>query len=112
MNTEKMKATKILEELIDYFFRNNVTNMKIALDFESNEIIVHVKGSCPQKPDDFDELYDVLNSPRQPEIEEYYFELLGGNDRREELGLLGSLVDSALMSYENGMMSIKVTRKL
>lgn len=111
MYREKNKATKILEELIDYFLRNELNEMNMRLHLGEDELMVHIDGPCPEKPPDYDELYDFLNEPRRPELEEYYFELLGGNVRHEELKLLGSMVDRAEMSYEKGQLTITVYRK-
>lgn len=48
----------------------------------------------------------MLNATSRPELEEYYYELLGSN----ELKLLGSLIDRAEMSFEDKQLCIKVYR--
>ena len=110
MATEKNKASKILDELVDYFFRNKIYQMNITLDYSAKEIIVHLDGPCKEKPSDYDNLFEILNEERRPELEEYYYGLLGGDFNREELNLLGSMIDKAEMSYEDNHLSITVYR--
>ncbi len=112
MYTERSKASKILEELIDYFFRNQINQMSMTLDYSEAETRIHIEGPCPEKPEDFERLYELLNEPRRPELEDYYYELLGGSVRHEELALLGSLIDKADMSYADQHLAITVYRNL
>ena len=111
MDRERQKASKILEELIDYLFRNKVNDMNMSLNYREDHVRIHIEGICPEKPADFQELHDLLNAPRRPELEGYYYELLGSSVRHGELKLLGSLINQADMSYENGRLSITVFRK-
>src|SRR5690554_5372929 len=110
MPTEKNKAGKILNELVDYFFRHEIHHMEMSLHYTKEEIVVHIEGDCDRKPENYDELYRLLNEERRPELEEYYYSLLGGDFKREALSLLGSLIDRAEMSYEMNKLSITVYR--
>lgn len=112
MTNERMKATKILEELIGYFFNHGIDHLKMKLDYNETEFIINVEGLCTSRPYDLDKLEELLNEPRQAELEEYYWGLLGGNSQRQELNLLGSLVDSADVVCDNNKLSITVNRKI
>lgn len=112
MKNEQLKAIKILEELIDYFFRNGSYDLNMALKYHKDKICIHVEGTCEHRPADFMELYELLNSARRPELEGYYYELLGSSVGNGELKLLGSLIDRADMSYENNLLSVTVFRYL
>lgn len=111
MSNERMKATKILEELIGYFFNHNIDHLKMDLNYKEKEFIIQVEGQCSSRPSDLDHLIELLNEPRQDELEEYYWGLLGGNSQRQELDLLGSLVDCSEVTYEENILSITVYRK-
>jgi len=111
MTNERMKATKILEELIGYFFNHGIDQLKMELDYNDKKFIIKVKGQCASRPYDLDQLAELLNEPRQAELEEYYWGLLGGNSQRQELNLLGSLVDSADVICDDNTLSITVCRK-
>lgn len=111
MAKEKNKASKILSELVDYFFRNKIYQIKMSLVYTDEETIIHIEGPCPNKPEDYDDLNELLNEERRPELEEYYYGLLGGNYKRDELSLLASIIDKADMFYENNQLSITIYRK-
>ena len=110
MPTEKNKATKILSELIDYFFRNKIHKINMSLEYSKSATIIRLDGPCTHKPDDYDDLFEVFNEERRPELEEYYYSLLGGDFKRDEINLLGSMIDKAEMSYEDNHLSITVYR--
>lgn len=110
MSKERQKASKILEELIDYFFRQKANRLTMSLDYEKDQTRVHVEGMCENKPEDFQEFEELMNAPRRPELEGYYYELLGSSSSHGELKLLGSLIDRAQMSYEDQKLSITVYR--
>lgn len=111
MTKERTKAIKIVDELIAYFFAHQLTHINIDLNYGLNQLEVTVKGSCKKQPDDLDQLEDVLNSERQEELEDYYASLLGENRNYNELNLLGALVDSADITYDNQQLIITVYRK-
>jgi hypothetical protein len=109
---ERQKASKILEELLDYFFRNGVTDLNMSLNFQGDQVRIHVSGPCEKEPDDFNELHDLLNATRRPELEGYYYELLGSSVGYGELKLLGSLIDHAETQYEDQILSVTAYRLL
>ena len=111
MTSERMKATKILEELIGYFFNHNIDYLQMELEYKDTEFIIKVEGTCSSRPSDLDHLNELLNTPRQAELEEYYWGLLGGNSQRQELNLLGSLVDCADVIFNEEILSVTVYRK-
>ena len=107
---ERQKASKILEELIEYLIRNGANHIEMSLSFQPDYVKIHVEGDCPVKPANFHVLHDLLNAPRRPELDGYYYELLGSSVRQGEMKLLGSLVDRAETEYEKGRLSITVYR--
>lgn len=111
MSRERSKAVRIMGELIGYFFRHEIYDLEMELHYDTEEVRVSAKGPCAERPLDLDALEDVLNAPRQVELEEYYAELLGGRSFREELGLLGSMVDASEIRYEEGTLSIALVRR-
>ena len=112
MTSERLKSIKMLEELIGYFFRHQINDLQMDLHYGDTECRIMLEGTCPSRPADLEQLNELLNAPRQPELEEYYWGLLGGNDTRQELNLLGSLVDCADVSYNLQKLSITVHRKI
>lgn len=106
-----MNAIRIIDELIAYFFAQQITDINIDLDYGLSQTEISVQGPCKEEPADLDQLEDVLNSERQEELEEYYSSLLGENRNYHELNLLGALVDGADITFDNQQLSITVYRK-
>lgn len=107
-----MKAIKMVDELISFYFKIGITDIQIDLQYKEGEIEISLKGHCLHPPrEELEMLTEVLNAPRQEELEEYYWELVGESDHYQELTLLGSLVDYAEIDYHKNQLTIKVCRK-
>ncbi|SDL07406.1 hypothetical protein [Natronincola ferrireducens] len=112
MTHDKMKAIKIVDELIAFYFKLGITKFEIDFCYEEKEIKISLQGECKKPPvEELEELNEFLNHPRQEEFEEYYWELVGVNDHYQELILLGALVDNGDIDISNGELRITVTRK-
>lgn len=110
MTHEHNKSSKVLCELVNFCFINKVNNLEIFLDYEDKGFTIKLKGKCNEKPKNLNKLNDMINSPRQKEYEEYYWGLLGVDDHKQELYLLGSLVDSGEIKYYNNTIEIRLER--
>lgn len=106
-----MKAIKIVDELLSYFFSYHIMNVQIDIQYGMSEVAITVEGDTETRPDNLEELDEVLNKERQVELEEYYWSLLGENRNYHELNLLGSFVDRANIVFENSHLSVTVYRK-
>lgn len=111
MQSEKNKAKRILQELLGYYFSHEIDDLNINLHCTNVECTITLTGKTPSKPNDLKQLRETLNSPRQPEVEEYYWQLLGVSNEKHELNLVGSLIDSAEVTYDKGILKITVCRK-
>ncbi|AKL96947.1 hypothetical protein CACET_c35160 [Clostridium aceticum] len=113
MSNDKMRAIKIVDELMCFFFNIDITKLKIDFDYEEkSQIKVSLQGDCSNPPKEkLQELEEILNAPRQDVLEDYYWELVGENDNYDELTLLGALVDGGDIKYNNNKLRITVYRK-
>lgn len=108
-----MKAIKIVDELISLYFNIGITDLHIDLQYTEKNIIVTLEGDCENPPlEKLDSLQEVLNTPRQEELDEYYWELVGENDQYQELTLLGALVDRGKIDYKDNRLKIIVYRNI
>jgi hypothetical protein len=110
MTNEKSKAVKILVELIGFFILNDIEQIDMNLSFKDKGFTVSLKGSCDCVPDELKKLNETINAPRQNELEEYYWGLLGSSNTKQELYLLGSLVDSGEVEFIDGILKVTVER--
>lgn len=60
--------------------------------------------------DKIEELIHCLDFPKQEEMEEYYWELMGDCDIDTELSLIGMMIDSYTVKYEDGFIHLTLTR--
>lgn len=106
----RMKSIKILDEIIGYFLHYEIDDLDIRFRSSQTSLKICVSGQANAKPQDLEQLDTLLNAPRKPEYEEYYWALLGTGSNRSELRLLGSLVDKGRAAFENGRLTISVER--
>jgi len=111
LTKERMKTIKVIDELIAYFFSHQVDSLQVDVHYGQKQVKIMLQGTCVKKPDDLDQLDEVLNTPRRDELEEYYWSLLGESRSYQELNLLGALVDCADVIYENQKLTVTVFRK-
>jgi len=111
MRHEVKKISRIVDELTTLFLKEDTNE----LDFK----IAITKEKCTIKIIDyhtnFDDAYlehlsKRLNSQRQREIEEYYWQLAGETDEDDEITLVSAMVDSAIVEKKDGNLILELTR--
>lgn len=109
---ERDKAKRIVDELLTYFFSNDIEEIQIGLDFTSEGFSIKIQGKTEDEPKNVLHLLELLNTPRDLSIESYYDELLGITHHEEEdYHLLGLMIDEAEISFDAPIFEIKVFRK-
>ncbi|HZK32947.1 MAG TPA: hypothetical protein VFC60_00475 [Tissierellaceae bacterium] len=111
MKYKREKLIKIMNELVNFCLHINMSELIINFKSDKDWGEVSVEGYCANPPmDRLENLEYILNSPRQPELEGYYWNLLGDGHGRQELEMVGTLVDSGSISYEDNILKISVKR--
>ncbi len=101
MNHEKMKIIKILDEILSFSFSNKADNIDINIKLQDQQTIITFKDNSKNlSADRLEEINENLNIDKQPEIEEYYWELIGQNDYCDELSVVGLMIDKAISKYD------------
>ncbi|MBO0469298.1 hypothetical protein JZO66_01980 [Enterococcus sp. DIV0242_7C1] len=109
---EREKAKRIIDELLTYFFSNDIEDIRIGLDFTSEGFYIEMQGQTKDEPEGVLNLLELLNTPRDLSIESYYDELLGITHHEEEdYHLLGLMIDEAEINFDSPIFDIKVFRK-
>ena len=111
MNKDK-KTFNLTNELMSYFFDLGVENIQIKINSNQDEVEISIWG----RVEDFslrqiEDLEMSLNTPRETQVEGYYFELTGNNSHIHELPLVGMMTDKAEVNYEDNQLEITVQRR-
>lgn len=110
MKKEKRKALKIAAEIIRYFVSQHIMQMSVDFDFRDDGFFIAVSGTTHKKPKDLDQLAAALQEGRQPELDEYYDDLLGTDSKNQGYHLLGAMVDSSDVQFDGTTLTVRVGR--
>jgi len=111
MDHEIKKISKIIDELITFFLLHGTDKMNVSIESTEECYKIHIDCNninCSDKKVQL--LNNYLNSPRQPEVEEYYWELTGESDIAPELSLVGAMIDKAEIDFKGTSISITLYR--
>lgn len=111
MKYKREKLIKIMNELVNLCLHINMSDLEIKFSCDEDEGRISIQGPCDNPPMEMlEDLEFILNSPRQEELEEYYWSLVGDGHGNRELEMVGVLVDSGKISYKNNILKISVIR--
>lgn len=102
-----MRITKIVNELITYFFSIGATNININLEEKDKYFKIFLK--CNYSGKDKTKINTILKQlqcEKQTEVEEYYWELAGSSDMDNELTLVGMMIDDAKINIMENTIEI------
>jgi len=111
MDHDIEKARQILSEVIGYFLDSGIYGMQVSFDPTDEGFRISVSGPSPQEPADFHAFRQALSDGFQPELAEYYLQLLDMRPGKEHHHLLGAIVDEADAVYEQGILTVKVFKR-
>lgn len=113
MKNERDKLIKVLDELMNFCFSLDMHDLKIDFSIDDSRGIINIEGPCKEAPLDTLETFEnALNDTRQPEFEEYYWPLIGGDHGYPEIELLGTFIDEGKVTFENNYLKIYILRKI
>lgn len=94
MNSEDAKIIHIAGELTSYFLRLNSKKIDVSIRIleDNTEITIKARDTVLSR-EQTEELSIQLSSPRQREVEGYYWNLAGGGHDGEELRLISTMID-------------------
>ena len=96
-----MKIIKIIDEILSVSFANQANEVDINVKVTGNQTRINFKGNCKSvTKEKLTEIEEMLNLEKQPELEQYYWELIGQNDYADELSIVGLMIDEAQVSYD------------
>lgn len=112
MRFKREKLIKIMNELVNFCLEIDMENLDINFRCDRNRGEITVSGHTENPPmKRLRDLEAILNAPRQQELEEYYWVLVGDGHGYQELEMVGTLVDSGSITYEDEILTIYIARR-
>ncbi|MGL4335425.1 MAG: hypothetical protein ACRCST_00935 [Turicibacter sp.] len=105
------RISKIIDELVNYFFSLGATNINVSINEEPCQFEIHL--TCNYKPNQkakIKQLTKYLNTEKQVEMEECYWELAGDICTNNELALIGMMTDKVNIESTEDTLDIKLYR--
>lgn len=112
MNLRLEKKMRIISELVSFCHNQGAVEYSMRLaEVGPRESTIMVAARMEQiEPSALEYLIDMLNLPRSREVEQAYWELTGDTESSDDLTLIGQMVDSAVVTHENGVLVIEAVR--
>ena len=112
MKHKREKLMRIMNELVIFCENINMWDININFKLAKNHGEVTVSGYSENPPlERLKNLEYILNAPRQKELEEYYWALVGEDHGHQELEMVGILVDGGTINYVDQILTICIYRK-
>lgn len=107
---ETLKSIKLISELAAFVFKAGGKEFDIKFKDKDEKIKITIESDIEGLTESCIATLEGLDTPRQSEVENYYWELVGENDNYQELTLVGMMIDEAEYSYEDKHLKITVTK--
>ena len=106
-----LKSLKLITELATFVFKAGGSEFDVHFKEKDQEIKISIESRIENlNLSNLRESLKGLNTERQSEVEEYYWELAGESNTSEELTLVGMMIDNAEYSYDDDILKITVYR--
>ncbi len=114
MRHEIKKITKIVDEVITFCMcAFGATNTEVSIERAPGEYRVRfLFQGVSINTAELSDLEKTMAVGRNPELEDYYWQLAGETESSNELELIAMMSDSATVEYHDGILNIALTRKL
>ncbi len=111
MKHNKKRISRIVDEMVTYFFSIGATDINVNIKEEETQYKIFVKGNYLEKyKEKLIKLKKCLAYPKQEEMEEYYWELTGECDVDTELTLVGIMTDKVEMKITDDYIEVVLYR--
>lgn len=112
MQHETKKITLIVNELLTVLLLDGSSEIDIKIKKQSQRTeITMIQHQCCHDDRFIELLRYNLNTQRQKEVEGYYWQLVGENDSGDELYLVGTMIDQAIVERRGEDLFIHLIRK-
>lgn len=114
MKHTHQRNIKIIDELMNFCYKYNCEKIDISIITKQNESMIMLSAKIENLTEELlSYVRESFNTPRHPEMEEYFWSLTGDNDTDMELSLVGMMVDEAYVNYfDEQFLEIVLKRKI
>jgi hypothetical protein len=113
MRHEAHKIGKIVDEIVTYFLHGYGAETTMRVTPKADRYEMHFRfDNVSISEEEFAELDKLLVVKRQPELEDYYWQLAGEIDTGNELMLIGMMCDELKLSRDGTTVSLDLVRKV
>ncbi len=111
MKHKKQRISKMVDELINFFFAIGATSINVDVQDEPERFVLTLKCNYVEKhKEKINKLIHHLECPKQEEMEEYYWELAGDCDVDTELTLIGMMTDDVEIDINENTIELVLYR--
>lgn len=106
------RITGIADEITTILLLENFSKLSVTIEPMGNITKLRFVSENPSMSEaKLKKILDVLNQPRQIELETYYWTLLGESGLDMSLNVVGRMIDTANGYIENGHVILELTRE-
>lgn len=111
MKDEAKKISRIINELSTHYLSKNPSKLDITVDnlFDRFKITFEV-CDVEYSEKEIEKMLEILNEPRLPATETYYWTLRGDANQESELSLIGMMIDKAEITFKNSNLYVHLHR--
>lgn len=103
MKNNKLRISRIVDELMNYFFSLGATNISVNINEDEKGHRIFFKCNCGNcAKEKIEEVSKLLKCGKNEEMEEYYWALTGECDSDSELSLVGMMTDEQEINFIPG----------
>lgn len=107
------KTTKIIDTVVIFFMAKKCGTIDIKIE-NNNDMIKLIfdieKANLYQ--DDLNDIRYSLNIPYQDDVDEYFWQLNGVNDKEVNFDLIGMMINSHEIEYQKGNLHLELIKHL
>jgi len=105
------KNMRIISDLLVYCYNRGARHCQVDVDWNAGVSTCEIRAALDHCSEaQLGDLRELLDTPRQHEIEQSFWGLSGDVDIDPELALIGMMVDRADVTFAGGWLTIRVER--
>ena len=109
MRRRETLISSMVKVICSYFLTHEAKDFNIRVQNMGAELQIVAKGHVNIDDSEIFYLSSLLEQANGPEVELYYSELLNTSEEAD-LRILGHLVDNFIVSYEEGILQINISK--